>query len=415
MSEPYFFFRPILAIDRSWAAFDWQSAKCFTTSSADLIRCVEGLDTAALAKLLPLVVPLNPEAFEQATFFDSFNANFDNFDAKRVIFILPSASLENTAIVAKCTALRAQGHRFGVRVDAGELLPKIPIAAFDYLWIDAAFARQELSASDLEYSEGMGFHKIASNVGSHEMHGWLTDKKFEWSDSHFLTSHNPLVAKTPDLTRLKLLKLLNLVRQDGDTRAIEDIFREEPKLAYNLLRLVNSVAVGARTRISNFSQAIAILGRRQLQRWLQLLIYANNLADGNAPNPLMQIAAARGRQMELLCTALTPRPDHSDLCDNAFMIGLFSLLEVLINLPMKDILAELPMQDEVSAALIARVQGGVLGQLLAAIIAGEAGDFSNAETILRALGISATTHAKAQLAALHWASRININDADDEA
>ena len=407
MSAPYFFFRPILAVDRSWAAFDWQSAAPFTTDRDDLIRCFEELDAAVQGKLLPLVALLNPAVFEEASFFKNFNS-------RRVIFILPASCLENQSIVTQCSTLRTQGHRFGMSIDNAPQLLKVAVSAFDYLWIDAAFARQELSASDLDYTEGMGFHKIASNVGSHEMHGWLTDKKFGWTDSHFLTSHNPLGGKEPDLTRLKLLKLLNLVRQDGDTRAIEEVFREEPKLSYNLLRLVNSVAVGARTRISNFSQAIAILGRRQLQRWLQLLIYANNLAEGHSPNPLMQIAAARGRQMELLCTALSPRPDSPELCDNAFMIGLFSLLEVLINLPMKDILAELPMQDEVTSALTARAHGGVLGQLLAAIIAGESGDFSDAEAILGKLGISAATHTKAQLAGLHWASRINIGETDSD-
>jgi c-di-GMP-related signal transduction protein len=83
---------------------------------------------------------------------------------------------------------------------------------------------------------------------------------------------------------------------------------------------------------------------------------------------------------------------------------------VLINLPMKDLLKELPMQGAVVDALLSQGQGGVLGQLLAAIIASEAGDFSGAEATLRDLGISAATHAKAQIAALHWAQRININD-----
>lgn len=83
------------------------------------------------------------------------------------------------------------------------------------------------------------------------------------------------------------------------TRARSNRFSAKSRSLYNLLRLVNSVAVGARTRISNFSQAIAILGRRQLQRWLQLLIYANNLAEGNSWNPLMQLAATRGRLIEL--------------------------------------------------------------------------------------------------------------------
>jgi len=61
----------------------------------------------------------------------------------------------------------------------------------------------------------------------------------------------------------------------------------------------------------------------------------------------MQLAAARGRQMELLCTAIVPKPDIPDLCDNAFMTGLFSLLDILINLPMSEILKELPLEDEV--------------------------------------------------------------------
>jgi EAL and modified HD-GYP domain-containing signal transduction protein len=244
------------------------------------------------------------------------------------------------------------------------------------------------------------------------MFGWLTEKKFDWCDSHFLTVRNPLAGPEPDLTRLKLLKLLNLVRQDGDTREIEGIFREEPKLSYNLLRLVNSVAVGARTRISNFSQAIAILGRRQLQRWLQLLIYADNLANGNAPNPLMQLAAARGRLMELLSVAIEPEPDIPDLSDNAFMTGLFSLLDVLINLPMKEILKELPLQPEVVDALNSPADDGIFGQLLSAIIAGESGNFSDAEAIFSGLGISPATHAKSQVTALYWAARINIDNHD---
>ncbi|WP_301101338.1 HDOD domain-containing protein [Propionivibrio sp.] len=405
MPEPYFFFRPILAADRSWAAIDWQSRSPFTTESADLARCFSESTAAPLADIFPMVAPLNPAAMEQNSFFD-------RFDARQVVFVLPATSLENSQTLARCKYLRTQGNRFGLHIDHGELLRKVPVAAFDSLWLDATFARQELSANDLSYTKDAGFHKIATSVASYEMFSWLTEKKFDWSDSHFLATQNPLYAKEPDLTRFKLLRLLNLVRQDGDTREIEGIFREEPKLSYNLLRLVNSVAVGARTKISNFSQAIAILGRRQLQRWLQLLIYANNLADGNAPNPLMQLAAARGRQMELLSAAIVPQPDIPDLCDNAFMIGLFSLLEVLINLPMKDVLKELPLHDEVVDALLSGGQGGVLGQLLAAIITSEAGNFSGAETILSGLGISPAMHAKSQITALYWASRININNHD---
>jgi len=126
----------------------------------------------------------------------------------------------------------------------------------------------------------------------------------------------------------------------------------------------------------------------------------------------MQLAAARGRLMELLSAAIEPEPDIPDLCDNAFMTGLFSLLDVLINLPMKEILKELPLQPEVVDALKSPATDGILGLLLSAIIAGESGNFSDAEAIFSGLGIIPATHAKSQVTALYWAARINTENHD---
>lgn len=405
MPEPYFFFRPVLAPDHSWAALDWQAQSLQETAPSAFIQCFSDSAAAPLAGMLPLVTPIRPDFLLQSDFLKAFEAD-------PVVFVLPDSCLQNEQVIAQCKAWRDRAKPLALQIDHVEILRKIPLAAFNTIRFDAAFARQEFSALDLIYANDAALRKIATNVDSYEMAGWLAGKSVEWSDSHFLTSPNPALGKEPDLPRLKLLKLLNLVKQDGDTREIEAIFREEAKLSYNLLRLVNSVAVGARTKISNFSQAIAILGRRQLQRWLQLLIYANNLADGNAPNPLMQLAAARGRQMELLSAAIEPIPDVPELSDNAFMTGLFSLLSVLINLPMGEILKELPLQDEVVEALSDPGDDGVLGHLLAAIAAGEAGDFAHAAKILAELGISPAVHAKSQVTAYYWASRINIDNHD---
>lgn len=405
MAAPYFFFRPILAPDRSWAALDWQSEAPNETASSMFVQCFADSAAAPLAKVLPLVMPIQAEFVLQSEFLKAF-------DGDPVTFVLPESALGNDTVINQCKALRDRAKPLALQLETPGSLRKIPLAAFDAIRLDASFARQELSALDLIYAKDAGFRKIATHVDSYEMFGWLAGKEIEWSDSHFLTTPNPELGKEPDLARLKLLKLLHLVKQDGDTREIEAIFREEAKLSYNLLRLVNSVAVGARTKISNFSQAIAILGRRQLQRWLQLLIYANNLADGNAPNPLMQLAAARGRQMELLSAAIEPIPDVPELTDNAFLAGLFSLLSVLINLPMNEILKEIPLQDAVVDALNNPADDGVLGRLLTAVTVGEAGNFAAAGRILADLGISPAVHAKSQVTAYYWASRINVDNHD---
>ena len=232
--------------------------------------------------------------------------------------MLPASCLDNPEFIERCRQFRNRGYRFALDVDDSKLIHNAPVSVFEYLKFDAAFAHQDLHASDLTYIGDAGFGKIATGVGSYDMFNWLADRHFDLCDSHYLTARNPAFGKEPDLTRLKLLKLLHLVKEDGDTRAIEAIFREEPKLSYNLLRLVNSVAVGARTKISNFSQAIAILGRRQLQRWLQLLIYANNLGEGHAPNPLMQLTAARWcRNRTSPARATTPSWSVSSRCSTS--------------------------------------------------------------------------------------------------
>ncbi len=403
MPAPYFFFRPIVAADRSWAALEWQSESLAKTDSSAFVQCFVNSSATPLAEMLPLVAPIDPDFLLQEEFLSALGSN-------QITFVLPESILESDTVIAQCTALNSRGKRLALHIDHAEVLRKIPLAAFSAIRFDATVARQDFAALDLIYANDAGFQKIATNVDSYEMFSWLTGKGVEWLGSHFLNTANPELGKEPDLARLKLLKLLNLVKHDGDTREIEAIFREEAKLSYNLLRLVNSVAVGARTKISNFSQAIAILGRRQLQRWLQLLIYANNLADGNAPNPLMQLAAARGHQMELLSAAIEPIPNMPELSDNAFMTGLFSLLGVLINLPMNEILKEIPLQDEVVEALSNPGDDGILGQMLTAITAGEAGNFGAAGKILSALGITPDVHARSQVAAYYWASRINIDN-----
>jgi EAL and modified HD-GYP domain-containing signal transduction protein len=399
MPKPYFFFRPLLAKNHAWAAFDWQTDKPEITEPADYARCFDESGVAPLAKKNPLILPAAPSWLEHSEFIQKFEAN-------QAIFVLPASVLDDTATIERCKALRKHGQHCALQVDNAEIIRRIPVAAFDYLQFDAPFVRHQLPALDLAYAEDAGFQTIARHVDSHELFAWLANKHFTYGESSFVTVRDPGAGKEPDLTRLKLLKLLSLVAQDADTCEIESIFREEPKLSYNLLRLVNSVAVGAKTSIGSFHQAIAILGRRQLQRWLQLLIYANQLAHANAPNPLMQLAAARGRQMELLVGAIEPAINIPDFGDSAFMTGIFSLLDILLNLPMNEILDTLPLQSDIQVALGDRQ--GVLGHLLNAVSAGEAGNFLAASETLDQLGISPARHAMAQTAAFFWASGINL-------
>jgi EAL and modified HD-GYP domain-containing signal transduction protein len=405
MPTSYFFFNPVLASDCGWAALEWQSGSPAETDSAGFIECFTDSAAAPLAQAHPLILPIQAEFLWQDEFLDTF-------ENEPVLFVLPESCLVDGPVIDRCKELRARKISLALQIDSPETLRRIPRDAFRAVRFDAAFARQWLSAQDMERIGDLGLETIATRVDNYEMFEWLTGKGIQWSSGHFLTTPNPRIGKKPNLACLKFLKLLNLVKQTVDTREIEAIFCDEARLTHKLLHLVNSVAVGARAKIGNLSQAIAILGRSQLQRWLQLLIYASDLDESGAPNPLMPLAAARGRQMELLSAAIDPIPGIPDLNDGAFMTGLFSLLDLLVKLPMSEILKELPLQDEVSDALIDPSGNGVLARLLSAVTAGEAGNFALAARLLSDLGISPASHARSQVTAFYWASRINAANHD---
>ncbi|MEY2633822.1 MAG: hypothetical protein RIR00_2476, partial [Pseudomonadota bacterium] len=293
------------------------------------------------------------------------------------------------------------GFPLGLEID-GRVAALEPPPAADFYSLDATAARA------LPIRQLLRLRQTAPLL----LHNVQTRTDFQWGcrnqcpllDTVYLLTHGNASDK-PDLTRMRLLKLLSLVAQDADTRVIEEVFRHEPKLSYSLMRLVNSAGVGARGKISNFGQAITLLGRRQLQRWLQLLIYANP-NNSNQANPLLLQAALRGKLLELAAARL---PDATPaLCDEASMTGIFSLLDVLLNLSMAQILEQLPLEPPVSEALLQRE--GRLGPLLAAAEAMEHLDFTGAAALLESLGLDGSAWLEMQLQALDWVSQINLVD-----
>lgn len=201
-------------------------------------------------------------------------------------------------------------------------------------------------------------------------------------------------------TQTLLLKILAQITRDAETRDIEATLKHDPQLSVQLLRLVNSVAFAPNTRINSFAHAITLLGRRQLQRWLQLLLYASQ-ATGAQGNPLLASAALRATLMEGLCKAA-----GSDRAtqDEAFMVGMFSQLEALFAQPLANIIGPLKLSEEISAALLQH--SGKLGELLALVEAAERGP----EAVGPALARTAIDHevwCKTQIDALRWTLQVS--------
>lgn len=202
------------------------------------------------------------------------------------------------------------------------------------------------------------------------------------------------------------LKLLQLVATDAETCHIEAIFRQDPVLAYHLLRLVNSLGVGVGRTISSFAQAILILGRQQLKRWLNLMLFAASRDDYRSAMLLARVAV-RARSMELLARAAGF--DRSQQ-EHAFMAGMFSLLGILFGLPLAGILNPLHLNEGLASAVLHHE--GELGRLLQAVEGWECADETRLIDLLCGLDLSIVDYNRLTLDAFRWMLAV-IHDQQD--
>jgi EAL and modified HD-GYP domain-containing signal transduction protein len=195
-----------------------------------------------------------------------------------------------------------------------------------------------------------------------------------------------------------VIQLLNLLHQDADVAELEAVLRRDPGLAFELLRMINTASHGLAFEVTSLRHAMMILGHKRLTRWVATLM-ARARAAGTAP-AVASTALVRGRLMELLAEQLLPPHE----CDNAFVAGLFSLLDVLLEMPMAQALESLVLPESVAQALL---RGrGVLAPFLALTLACESGDDAAFAQAAEALQLDNHHINWSHLQALAWAGEI---------
>ncbi|RMC95299.1 EAL domain-containing protein [Aquitalea palustris] len=244
--------------------------------------------------------------------------------------------------------------------------------------------------------------RIAERVETHEQYHLCKELGMDGFQGYYFAKPETLSARVIHPTFSNALELLNLLRMDADLRQVEQILKRDVALSFKLLRYVNSAAAGLNTTISSFSHAVTVLGYKKLYRWLTLLLVTAS-DDGRAPPALQKTAVTRGRFMELLGEQLGL--NHDD-CDNLFIVGMFSLLDVLFDMPMPNILEHLQLPVPLIEALSERK--GQMGALLQLTCSCEDGQLAGVVELSAQLKLSAEQLNQAHVAALAWVEDLGL-------
>lgn len=264
----------------------------------------------------------------------------------------------------------------------------------------ADFVKFDLINTDLsrlqEYVSIMREHDIqlvAEKVETLDIFDLCKGLGFDYYQGFFLCRPNIVEGHRIPAARFNILRLLSkLLSPNLEISEVDQIIRQDVSLSYKLLRLINSVYYGKPMNIKSIRHALTMLGIIQIRNWASLL-FLSNIDD--KPRELLIIAMVRAKMCEILSRAM-----KYDDEDTAFTIGLFSVLDALLDLPLDEVLESLSLLDEVERALV--YHDGRLGALLHCVIAYEQGNWDEA-------GLPDTdpeTSRDAYLAAIDWANSI---------
>ena len=336
--------------------------------------------------------------------------------ARSVVLEIVENVVATPQIVERCAQLRAAGFTLALRrrepssQAAGALHELASVIKVDASRFGAPHLKQIVD--ELAHQDRM---LLAEKVESHAQMQCCHELGFDLFQGYYFARPTLMRGKHLQPSELALLRLLGLLGQDAGDEAVEAVFRQVPLLTVNLLRLINSAASGMSTRVTSLRHAITLLGRRQLLRWLQLLLYSSVAQAHAGISPLLQLAATRGRLMELMVAHLEGSEGAQlrsrDGVDQAYMVGILSLMPTLFACSMPELLSQLPVAPAVEAALGERA--GPLGALLALVETLEApgqspvGAQSTPLAIMRRLpGIDAAIANTCLAAALGWANNL---------
>ncbi len=236
----------------------------------------------------------------------------------------------------------------------------------------------------IEIAHSMGKKIVATEVNNETLYQKALDMGVDALEGSFVAAKLATVAHTSGYLQSNFFRLMVAVTKDEpDVEEIEQIISMDATLSYGLLRVANSVHFALRNRATTIRQAIMTLGIAQLKQWIYLLSASNaqNEIDP-ASEEFLKLSFIRAN----FCSELMNYTRAVPLSKGeAYLMGMFSTLNYLINAPMQEILGEVPVVEEVKAALLRHE--GPTGALYDLVLSYERADWNSVSTLAETLGI----------------------------
>jgi EAL and modified HD-GYP domain-containing signal transduction protein len=331
---------------------------------------------------------------------------FEGLPPQGIVYMFgPNAQLiaNQESCLPRLARLKALGYHIGLQgaeVDSPGMSPFVELA--DFLSIDIGGndipTINNLMDATARLNTAIKF--VATNIQTLEEFGVCAKMPFSYYQGPFVTSREKWDAPRMDVGRIKILELLNKLRSDAEVAELTPLIKQDPALSFKLLRYINSPGMGLMHKIGTLDQALMVLGRKNLYRWLTLLLFTSGETRG-LDWALMENALVRARFAELVAQHFLPADERDEL----FVAGVFSLLDIVMATPMEAVLKQVSLPPLVNEVLLHH--RGKYAPYLELAIACEQADDANISVLSEAIGLDSEQVNTFHLDALLWAQRVS--------
>jgi len=320
--------------------------------------------------------------------------------AKRIVLEIKGDIAPTPALIERLQNLKELGFQFALHVAQINSDNEALIKLASYVKVDLLKAPLDRLGDITAKLKQFPLKIIAEKVETLDAYKRCKECKFDFFQGYYFAHPEILTAKVINPAQAMVLEILNKVRNNADIAEIEKGFKRDVALSFKLLRYINSVGFGLSCEIQSIRHALSILGYQQLYRWLTLLIVTSN--EGATPPALMKTAITRGRLTELLGQDLVDRSER----DNLFIVGIFSMLDAMLEMPMDQVLDKLTLPENIADALLNR--DGIYGPFLSLAEACESADMALIEELATSLTLEPAKVNEAHLKALAWVEELGV-------
>jgi c-di-GMP-related signal transduction protein len=317
-----------------------------------------------------------------------------------VIEVLESVE-PDAEVLDACRKLRAQGYQ--IALDDFVLRPGWEglLEVADLIKIEVQSIPRPEQKLLVQSSKARGLQVLAEKVETYEEFEWARQAGYDYFQGYFFA--RPVIVRGRQIPAAKLhcLRLLQEAqRPELDFDRLEVLILEDVSLSYQLLRYVNSPLFALTSNIRSIRQALLFFGETELRKWISLATLSRTAED--KPSELIRHSLVRARFCESVA-----RMSQKGLEQSAFLTGLFSLLDALIDRPLEETLAAMCLAPEIAAVLSGQAaESAPLAGVYQLARCYEVADWQRVEEIAGQLKVNVASLGEVYCSAAGWASEV---------